>query len=408
MRSQARASRPLAGQAAGELASGIRNQALAAWMDRAQESPSGALVSRAEALVRELSRSLGAQALAALAEAWAAEAEEAGLTPFVTLGLLLEMASALRDANLSELARQAGEFVLLTAQVRADRSDERWQAALAAELDAERKRGEEVTRKLAEQAKGRLEFLAAVSHELRTPLMAMAGGAEFLTEDASAGLSDEQLSYLRMFTQGVTHVRQLLEDLLDLARLDAGAYPLALEPVDIRVAVSEAHLVIAPLLAERRQAFSLSTPANLPEVSADPLRLRQVLVNLLSNATKFSPVEGRIEIAVAFDGRSRRRVRVTVRDDGPGIPPELQARIFERFDRGSGSGPGTGLGLPLARDLVALHGGRLELTSHRGRGAWFTFTLNVAAASEPRAKPGAASEARLTAEGAAIFARRTP
>lgn len=350
----------------------VRGRAIVAWCERAVEAPSDVIMQRAEVLVRELCRDLPPQGLAGLAEAWAAETEEAALTPFFMLGLPLELAECLREANAIDLAKQVQEFLLLTAQLRADRSDERWREGAEGEV----RKLKTANRRLQENDRRRGEFIAQLSHELRTPLTTIAGGAELLYDKLEGKLSVEQDKYLQMISQSVEHVRRLLDDLIDLAKLDAKAVVLDLEAVGLAELIGEAHLVVVPMLNDKGHAFLLEIPAELPFAKADPLRLRQILMNLLSNAAKYSNPGGAIWVKVGID-RRKGKISVEVGDDGPGIPEELHKAIFERYRQGGSGVEGAGLGLPITKRLVELHGGKLSLDSAAGKGTRFCFTLPI-------------------------------
>ncbi|MBI6545892.1 MAG: HAMP domain-containing histidine kinase [Cyanobacteria bacterium NC_groundwater_1444_Ag_S-0.65um_54_12] len=353
--------------------------AMSAWSERTSGSIAEALLSRAEALVRELCRELAPQGLAALAEAWAVETEEAGLTSFAMLGLPLEIAQTLRGANFEKLANQAQEFLLLTAQLRAERQEERLRSSAETELGKLR----EHNRRLELLERRRNEFNAAFAHELRTPLMALGGCTELLAEQLGTELPVEYLEYLRIIGQSVNHMRNLLDAALDLAKLDAGAIELCLEAVDLGEIISEAQLVIQPMLTRKQQAFTVELPAALPLVLADPLRLRQILVNLFSNASKFTPESGSISVTGSVSGRSRKRMVLAIQDNGPGIPPDKQKQVFERFWPGAINKGGTGLGLTITKALAELHGSKLKLDSQPGQGTCFTFTLPLAPEQPP-------------------------
>jgi len=224
----------------------------------------------------------------------------------------------------------------------------------------------------------RQEFVANVSHELRTPLSLIKSAAETLI-DGGKDEPDSLIRFLQIIDKHANRLTLLIDDLLMLSTLDSGNIRLALQSVSLGGAVQE----VADDLRGRAHARGVTIknqvgPALI--VQADPDRLRQVISNLIDNAIKY----GRIEGAVVISARSldSRRIEVSVQDDGPGIPAEACARIFERFFRGdkarSREQGGTGLGLAIVKHVVQAHGGEVRVESAPGAGARFSFTLPVA------------------------------
>lgn len=221
---------------------------------------------------------------------------------------------------------------------------------------------------LASRSKG--EFLAFMSHELRTPLNAVIGFAEMLHSEAYGPLGDPRYrDYAGLIGQAGNHLLEVINSILDLSRIEAGKKALTLDPLRL---VDEADAVISLLLTQARQKEqSLVMDASLhdlPVLKADRSAFRQVLLNLISNAIKFTPMEGRIVVRGTADARE---IRISISDDGPGIAAADLARLGEAFYQ---AGPknqrsqGTGLGLALSRRLMALHGGRLVIDSELGHG----------------------------------------
>lgn len=224
----------------------------------------------------------------------------------------------------------------------------------------------------------RQDFVANVSHELRTPLSLIKSAAETLID---GGKNDPTVTsrFLEIIDKHANRLTLLIDDLLLLARLDSGRMELNLQPVALRNAAQEA-LDDAALIA---QARDVRLENNVPEgvvADADPDRLRQVLANLIDNAIKYGRAGGR----VALGGRilDRGRVKITVSDDGPGIPLEAKTRIFERFYRAdkarSREQGGTGLGLAIVKNVVQAHGGDVRVESVPGKGTEFFITLPAA------------------------------
>jgi signal transduction histidine kinase/DNA-binding response OmpR family regulator len=227
------------------------------------------------------------------------------------------------------------------------------------------------------------QFLSTMSHELRTPLNAVLGFSDLLADPRYGPLNEKQRRYIDHIHTGGKHLLSLISDILDLSKIEAGRMELAMESITVDAAFSEVLSVMQPLADKKSHVLSTSVEAGLA-VRADATRFKQVLMNLLGNAIKFTPQGGRIELAAHLDGGS---IRVEVRDNGPGIPPEEERRIFEAFYRLRESGKkteGTGLGLAITHRLVELHGGELSLKSQVGQGSCFYFSLPaVASAREP-------------------------
>jgi len=220
------------------------------------------------------------------------------------------------------------------------------------------------------------DFLATMSHELRTPLNAIIGFSEVLQAQMFGELNEQQLSYVDDVLSVGRHLLSLINDVLDLAKIEAGRMDLELGPVSIGDVLQSGMTMHGERASRAGIALGLRVEPEEIVVTADERRLRQVVFNLLSNAIKFTPRDGRIDVAARLqDGV----VEVAVADTGPGITPGDVERIFEEFDQGSGTPEhhvgGTGLGLPLSRKFVELHGGRLWVDSAVGAGSTFRFTL---------------------------------
>lgn len=222
----------------------------------------------------------------------------------------------------------------------------------------------------------RRDFISNVSHELRTPLASL----KALTETLQEGALDDPPAAQRFLGRIQTEVdalTQMASELLELSRIESGQVPLTFQmisPGGLLRAAAERMKVQADR-AEIR--LRVEIPENLPEIQADPVRLEQVLVNLIHNALKFSPVNGEITLRVTPEGQM---VRFAVQDTGLGIPADDLPRIFERFYRvdRSRTGGGTGLGLSIAKHLVEAHGGKIWAESREGEGSTFYFNLPVA------------------------------
>jgi signal transduction histidine kinase len=224
------------------------------------------------------------------------------------------------------------------------------------------------------------EFLASVSHELRTPLNAIIGFSEVMLERMFGDVNAKQEEYLNDILSSGRHLLSLINDILDLAKIEAGR--MELEPSDFHLpqAIDNALVLVRERAVRRGIALEQWIDPRLGEVKGDERKVKQVLVNLLSNAVKFTPEGGRVGVrAVLADGAAE----IAVTDTGVGIAPEDQETVFEEF-RQVGSDyarkhEGTGLGLALARKFVELHGGKIWVTSQVGQGSTFTFTIPVTA-----------------------------
>jgi len=223
------------------------------------------------------------------------------------------------------------------------------------------------------------QFLSTMSHELRTPLNAVLGFSDLLADASYGPLNDRQRRYVEHIHTGGKHLLSLISDILDLSKIEAGRMELTNESLRVESIFGEVLSVMRPLADKKSQSLSKNSQPGLV-VRADSVRFKQVLMNLLGNAIKFTPKDGSIELGAHLAGG---RVRVEVRDNGPGIPPAEQKRIFEAFYRLRESGKkteGTGLGLAITHRLVELHGGELTLDSELGKGSCFYFSLPVAVA----------------------------
>ncbi|NJO81537.1 MAG: hybrid sensor histidine kinase/response regulator [Blastochloris sp.] len=231
-------------------------------------------------------------------------------------------------------------------------------------------------------------FVSMISHELRNPLSGITGYADMLLLDALGPLTSEQRESIDVIRKLTGLMTTLLADLTDLSRIETGNLRLEPASITLKAAVQAAEEAVRRQLIAKQHQISISLPADLPPVIADQTRLIQILTNLLSNASKYTPPGGTIGLSAAKSSGSA--VEVTVHDTGIGIPADAHDQIFTPFfrthaARNSGE-PGTGLGLSITRRLVELQGGRISFTSQPGSGSTFTFTLPVAPSAVPSLK----------------------
>src|SRR6185437_11337527 len=221
------------------------------------------------------------------------------------------------------------------------------------------------------------KFLASMSHELRTPLNAIVGFSDLLAEQAPGQLNPKQLRFVQHIKQGSTHLLQLINDILDLSKIEAGQLEFRYEDFGIKDALPEVLSTIRPLAMAKNITLSESSTSGL-SIYADRVRFKQVLYNLLSNAVKFTPNGGRVEIEAC---RMDQMVQVSVLDTGIGIRPDDHALVFEEFRQVEGSTnahEGTGLGLAISKRLVEEQGGTISLESELGKGSKFTVSFPIA------------------------------
>ncbi len=232
------------------------------------------------------------------------------------------------------------------------------------------------------------QFLANMSHELRTPLNAIIGFSQVLLEKMFGSLNDKQEDYLNdIFTSG-KHLLNLINDVLDLSKIEAGKLEIELEKVDLRQLLEGSLVVVRERALTHDVRLSLDIADNVDTVTADERKVKQIVFNLLSNAMKFTPDKGEVSIRAR---RSDAIVEIAVWDSGVGIALEDQQRIFEEFqqvERGlTDKQEGTGLGLALTKKFVELHGGKIWVESTLGHGSTFTFTLPIDGSQEPKDAP---------------------
>jgi signal transduction histidine kinase len=224
------------------------------------------------------------------------------------------------------------------------------------------------------------EFLANMSHELRTPLNAIIGFSEVLSEGMFGEINDKQAEYLRDILESGRHLLSLINDILDLSKVEAGRMELEPADFDLPAAIGNTLILVRERASRHGIVLANAIDERVGTIHGDERKVKQVLLNLLSNALKFTPEGGRIDVSAA---RRDEVVEVSVSDTGIGIAPEDQDAVFQEFRQVGASekkAEGTGLGLALARKFIELHGGDIRVMSQLGTGSTFTFTLPLATA----------------------------
>jgi len=227
------------------------------------------------------------------------------------------------------------------------------------------------------------EFLASMSHELRTPLHTIIGFSELLAEELQGPLNDKQKRFVGHIHRDSLHLLELINDILDLSKIEAGRLELRLEAFDFGAVVEESLAAVRAVV--RAKSIDTHTDVRVTEaIEADRLRVKQILVNLLSNAAKFTPEGGRVSVHAHVEGPL---VVTSVVDNGVGIATEEQEAIFDEFYQTGvttkGVREGTGLGLAITKRLVESHGGEIQVDSKPGSGSRFTFTIPIHAQGKP-------------------------
>lgn len=249
--------------------------------------------------------------------------------------------------------------------------------------------------------RAKADFLAMMSHELRTPLNAIAGYAQLLEMGIHGPLTGEQRDALQRIGHSQRHLLHLIEDVLSFARIDAGHVEFTLAEVPLKESIEVVLSMVAPQARAKRVTIAAVHPDESLTVYADREKLDQILLNLLANAVKFTPADGRVDISAELlrerDEHGRELVQIRVSDTGPGVAPDHQDTIFEPFVQGDRAlnrpGEGVGLGLAISRDLTEGMGGRIALDSSRNAGATFVVTLLRRAPDVVAGTPAAAVEA---------------
>ena len=260
-----------------------------------------------------------------------------------------------------EHAREVDELTRLTAELQ-QRSDE-----LA-----------DASRRIQETDRLKSQFLANMSHELRTPMNSIIGFSEILIERLDGQDREKHLSFLRHILTSGQHLLGIINDILDLSKIEAGKMEIYTERFEVRPVIESVCAVMRGMDRAKVPAFVINADPNLPPIETDLAKFKQILFNLLSNAVKFSPPDAPITIRAMHLGET---ITISVRDEGIGIDPKDHEVIFEEFRQIDGSERrefgGTGLGLALVKKFVQLQGGSVRVDSSPGNGSTFSFTLPV-------------------------------
>lgn len=237
-------------------------------------------------------------------------------------------------------------------------------------------------------------MLSVVSHELKTPLTSIRMGCHLLLEERLGDLNEQQTEILLAIRDDSTRLHQIIENLLDIGRMESGRGLMDLRPQRVDEIVTAATQPMESAFRDRGVTLTVSLDPELPRVMVDPARIGHVFSNLLSNALKYTPAGGEVRITAVPLGKM---VEISVQDSGPGIAAKYLDRIFERFFRvpGQTGTSGAGLGLAIAKEIVELHGGRISVSSHEGEGAKFTFTLASADVVEHTSSASSGAAAHL-------------
>jgi signal transduction histidine kinase len=335
---------------------------------------------------------LAACMLAALKQ-WGPWVLALGIPP---CSLLLAFYRAHREA-IQEHERRVQEVEGLNAELERKVEERTRELANALEgIEGANRMLSDANRALTEASKAKSAFLANVSHELRTPLNSVIGFSELLTDPGFGDLSPRQREFLSDIRDSGEHLLALINDILDLSKIEAGKLDVNREDVDVAELVRESASMLRPQAAKKGLTLEVSVPP-AGRARLDPRLVRQVLVNLLSNAVKFTPESGRVDATAAYEGDD---LVLTVSDTGIGIPEDDQEKIFLEFYQVDGSYArkyeGTGLGLALVRRMMTLHNGTVSVTSSPGSGSRFLCVFpSCRVGAQPAASALAATEAAL-------------
>ncbi len=300
----------------------------------------------------------------------------AGVAPTILIGLVALFVLAVIGRAIRRAAAPVGDLIEASGRIesgdfsaRVDETGPREVRTLAGAFNA-------MSARLEETEQQRRSALADVSHELRTPLTVIQGNLEALLD----GVYPADAEHLQPILDETRVLERLIDDLRTLTLVEAGSLALHREPTDLGALLSEVAASYRSQADQAGIALTLSVADGLPTLDIDTARIREVVSNLLANALRHTPHDGKVELSAQLAGD---QVEVTVHDTGSGIPPDKLDRIFDRFYRSPDS-PGSGLGLPIARSLVEAHDGHITADSDVGSGTTISFELPLAHNSSPR------------------------
>jgi signal transduction histidine kinase len=288
----------------------------------------------------------------------------------LTLAFLFQLLLAVQTFRQARALNQSRQQIAEQAARIADQNTE---------LDAARRRAEDAREAIEQANLAKSRFLANMSHELRTPLNAIIGYTELILDGTYGDAPERVRGTLQRVERSGRLLLGLINEVLDLSKIEAGQFKLAIAPFGLPNTIATAVTSVESLAREKGLKLTVDAPRTLPQVVGDERRITQVLVNLIGNAIKFTEA-GSVEVKARVEGD---QFAVTVRDTGQGVPPEFRSRIFEEFQQADTSTTrpkgGTGLGLAISKRIVEMHGGKLSLIdSEPGRGSTFGFTLPCA------------------------------
>ena len=233
------------------------------------------------------------------------------------------------------------------------------------------------------RARQTLELVSFLTHEFKTPLTSIITSAGLLAEALTFSSDDPQTRLVTNILNSAYDLESRASEFLQLAKLEVEGFQLELEPIDLAALIYEVVEQLSPIIRSREQSLTLHLSPSIPIITADSLRVEQILLNLLSNATKFTPQNGSLSLTTTIQDNY---LVIKVQDNGPGIPIEEQSKLFQPYYRLRSAGkhvPGVGLGLALSKHLVELHGGKIWLESEQGKGSTFCFSLPLKSSKKP-------------------------
>ena len=280
--------------------------------------------------------------------------------------LRAHLGDSVEDSAVEELQQQNRDFVAILSELEEKRE----------ELERANRDLNDANAKLRELSEMKDDFLALTTHDLRSPLTIISGVISFFTSGRLGELSPEQQNMVAMIERNTQSLIELVNDLLDASKLESGTMRLDIDSIDLRSVLDELRETMDPLAKEKGIELAEILPADLPLVKADRAKLRRILLNLVSNAVKFTENGGRVDLRAVIEGAF---ARISVTDTGVGIAPQDVERLFDKYQqarsRATRGEKGTGLGLYITRQLVELHGGEISVESENGKGSTFSFTL---------------------------------